>query len=180
MQVFLGHMEVLERGIQAALAHQDLNGGQVDSRFEQVRRKAVPERVNTVTVGDAGSLLEAIKGSRRGTGGHVAGTHLIGKEPSFRLELPPIETLHRDSEVDLLPHDFSKEEVDGYDLVVAGTGGELFVDDQKVDVVADLFNRDHVRRTPVVPHKLFHGLDVAAEGAGGLASQLKFADHALT
>ena len=41
-QVFLGNVQVLDRRIQAGVTHQDLNGAQIDSRFEQVCREAVP------------------------------------------------------------------------------------------------------------------------------------------
>ena len=37
-----------------------LNGAHVDSCFEQVRREAVPQRMNTTAVRDAGSLLEKL------------------------------------------------------------------------------------------------------------------------
>ncbi len=63
-QVFFGNVQVLDRRIQAGVTHQDLNGAQVDSRFEQVCCETVPQRVNAAAVGDVGSLFEPIKGPR--------------------------------------------------------------------------------------------------------------------
>jgi hypothetical protein len=89
-------------------------------------------------------------------------------------------TLHRHSQLDLPPNDFSKEEVDGDNLMIARTIGELLFEDQEVHVVADLFGRDPIWRPPLVAGKLFQGLDVTANRGGGLASQLEFTDHSLT
>ena len=45
-----GHMEVPSRGVEAAMAEQDLDGPQVGAGLEQVGREAVPQRLNTLLI----------------------------------------------------------------------------------------------------------------------------------
>ena len=56
MQVTLGEMQVASRLFQIVMAQQDLNGAQVRTGLEEMRRKTVPQRVRMNIFLEAGAL----------------------------------------------------------------------------------------------------------------------------
>jgi len=50
MERRVGHMEGEARAAQARVPQQQLDTAQVDARFEQMRREAVPERISTLLI----------------------------------------------------------------------------------------------------------------------------------
>jgi hypothetical protein len=65
-QPFLGDVQIPSRRLEAAMPHQGLNGGKIDSRFEQVRGKAVTQGVDSMPMDDTGTFLELVIDTRRG------------------------------------------------------------------------------------------------------------------
>jgi hypothetical protein len=66
-QPFLGDVQIPNRRLEAAMPHQGLNGGKIDFGFEQVRGETVAQGVDAMPMDDAGTFLELVIDTRRGS-----------------------------------------------------------------------------------------------------------------
>ena len=85
----MGHMEVEARGAQARVPQQQWDAAQVDARFEQMRREAVPEEMRIHGLGELGGTARL--GAQTGDthAGDGLGDAVPRKEPGTELiELP--------------------------------------------------------------------------------------------
>ena len=88
LQMLAGQVQVDGRAAQAAMPHEQLNGAQVHAGFEQVRGKAMPQRVDALPALQAGPAWPR----RRCAGAvprHIAVVRFrFGKEPGGRVDTP--------------------------------------------------------------------------------------------
>src|SRR5437867_2615607 len=78
-------MHVAGGGADVAVAHQSLDGDQIDATFEQVGGKGVAQRVNTATLGDARAITGTPISALGGLDTQRPYTATRAKEPVARL-----------------------------------------------------------------------------------------------
>ena len=83
-QVLPADVERAGRGIDGAMAEQELDGAQVHPGFQEMRSKAVPQGMDAFAVGDASSALGAVVELLRGGDRDGLGGVFAGKEPRRR------------------------------------------------------------------------------------------------
>src|SRR4029453_1983521 len=89
MQRRVGDVEVETRGAQARVPQQQLDAAQVDPRFEEMRREAVPEYMRIHGLRDLGRVAGLCANMSHAVAGDRLGDAVARKEPRVELiELP--------------------------------------------------------------------------------------------